>query len=76
MLRDKATKIDVNGGTGGIIRTCVINQELMIYKLDKTFKAQTPNELNRLNPDMPWLITEHSDIGTSHPVLTRLVIQS
>jgi len=78
MKRNMAGSFQVNGGTGKIIRTCVVDGHLEIYKIDKTFRAKTPDGLDPecKNPDMPWIISEHSQYGCGHPVVARLLIQS
>ncbi len=78
MKRDMAGSFQVNGGTGKVIRTCVVDGHLEIYKIDKTFRAKTPDGLDpeRKNPDMPWVISEHSEYGCGHPIVARLLLQS
>lgn len=77
-LRDKAGSFEVKGGTGKVIRTLVIDGYLEVYKIDKTFRVQTPDGLDpeRKNPNMPWVISEYSEYGCSHPVIARLLLQS
>lgn len=78
MLRDKAGVFEVKGGTGEITRMCVVDGCLEIYKIDKTFRAISPDGMDpeKTNPNMPWVITEHSDVGSAHPVVARILLQS
>lgn len=76
--RDMAGKFEVNGGTGPIIRMGVVSGFLEIYKVDKTFRAKSPQALDpeRVNPSMPWVISDYLDYGCAHTVVARLLIQS
>lgn len=78
MQRDKAGVFEVKGGTGEITRMCVVDGCLEIYKIDKTFRAISPDGMDpdKRNPNMPWVISEHSDIGSAHPVVARILLQS
>ena len=74
--RDGAASFDLQGGTGGIITMCPLKDCMEVYKVDRTFRIQTPETLDpgRSNPKMPWVI-DTVDVGTGNHIVARILIQ-
>lgn len=76
--RHQAGQVDLKGGTGGITGTYGLDKYLEIYKIDHTFRIQTPESLDpdETVPDMPWVVSEAPGIGSGNPIVARVFIQS
>ncbi len=57
---------------------CSCGDFLEIYKIDKTFRVKTPESIDpqRTNPKALWTASPQSDIGTSNPIVARVLLQS
>jgi hypothetical protein len=56
---------------------CSCGGFLEIYKLDKTFRVRTPESIDPLetNPNAPWVASPFSDVGSSNPIVARVLLQ-
>jgi hypothetical protein len=76
--RDSAGYVDLEGGTGPITQMCPAGDFLEVYKIDKTFRIHTPEKLDpeRKDPIMSFVVTSIDGIGSKHPIVARVFIQS
>lgn len=76
--RDCPGYVDLEGGTGPITQMCSTSDFLEVYKIDKTFRIHTPENLDpeRKDPNMSFVVTSIDDIGSKHPIVARIFIQS
>ncbi|MGY3027076.1 hypothetical protein ACVWXR_004911 [Pseudomonas lurida] len=76
--RHAAGKMELQGGTGPITKMCPCGSFLEIYKQDKTFRVQTPESIDpdNTNPDAPWVVSPVADVGSSNPIVARVLLQS
>lgn len=76
--RDSAGSFELKEGTGPITAVCPCGDFLEIYKIDKTFRIVTPETIDpdRTNPNALWTNSPHSDIGSSNPIVARILLQS
>lgn len=76
--RDAAGSFELLEGTGEITGMVSCGEFLEIYKRDKTYRVTTPDTVDpeRVNANAPWLVSPVSDVGSAHPVVARLFIQS
>lgn len=65
-------------GTGEVTGMVSCGDFLEVYKRDKTYRVTTPGTVDpgRTNANAPWLVSPVSDVGSAHPVVARLFIQS
>jgi hypothetical protein len=51
---------------------------LEIYKRDVTFRLRTPDSIDpdRTNADLPWVTSPVARVGSSHPAIARVLVQS
>lgn len=75
--RHAAGSMELKEGTGPITAMCPCGKFLEIYKIDKTFRIQTPEGIDpdETNPNAPWVATPVDDIGTSNPIIARVLLQ-
>ncbi len=75
--RHAAGSFELKEGTGGITGMCPCGQFLEIYKIDKTFRIQSPESIDpeQTNPNALWVTTPVSDIGSKNPIISRLLLQ-
>jgi len=64
-------------GTGGIITMCPCERFLEVYKVDTTFRIETPETIDpdRTNPNAPMVATVADRIGSAHPIVARVLLQ-
>ena len=76
--RDSAGSFELKEGTGAITAMCPCGEFLEIYKIDKTFRIKTPESIDpeRTNPNALWTASPHSDVGSSNPIIARVLLQS
>lgn len=76
--RHQAGHVALKGGTGGITGMYGLDNYLETYKIDRTFRIQTPDSLDpdETVSDMPWVVSEVPGIGSGHPIVARVFIQS
>jgi len=76
--RHQAGSTELKGGTGGITGMYGLDNYLEIYKVDHTFRTQTPESLDpdETVPDMPWVVSEVPGVGSGNPIVARVFIQS
>lgn len=76
--RDSAGSFELKEGTGPITALCPCGDFLEIYKVDKTFKIVTPETIDpdRTNPNALWTNSPVSDVGSSNPIVARVLLQS
>jgi len=77
-LRFGGGSLEMKGGTGGITQMCSCGDFLEIFKVDTTFRVQSPESLDpeETNPDMPWVVTHISDVGSGNKIVARVLLQS
>lgn len=75
--RHAAGSFELQGGTDGVTRMCSCGEFLEIYKIDKTYRVQSPESIDpeQTNPDAMWVITPISDVGSQHPIVSRILLQ-
>ncbi len=68
----------IKGGTGDILRLCTAKEYLEVYKIDKVFRVKMGNhqDLESIDFDQPGTVAVHADIGASHDLIARLVLQN
>ncbi|MGL5271019.1 MAG: hypothetical protein ACRC7I_10985 [Selenomonadaceae bacterium] len=73
-----AMSLELSGGTGGIVSMCPCSSFMEVYKIDKTFQIQTPENLDpqEIDPNMGWVVKEKDNIGSNNKIIARLIIQS
>jgi hypothetical protein len=64
-------------GPGGITGMLPCGQFLEMYKIDKTFRIQSPENIDpeQTNPNAFWLTTPVSDDGSKNPIIARIMLQ-
>jgi len=65
------------GGTGAVMHPISMPGFLEIYKVDRTFKALTPDDVDpkRTKPNVPWAWAITDDAGSANPIIARVFIQ-
>lgn len=65
-------------GTGSITGMCSFGDFLEIYKMDKTFRVQSPESIDpdQTNPNALWVTTPVSDVGSQNPIISRIILQN
>jgi hypothetical protein len=76
--RHAAGAFELKEGTGGITGMCPCGDFLEIYKIDKTFRVQSPESIDpqQTNPNAMWVTTPISDDGSKNPIISRTMLQS
>lgn len=76
-LRDAAGTLNLVGGTGGIIQMIGLPNFLEAYKIDATFRIQTPQTIDptNSNPKAPWVVKRIDGIGSSSLAVARIFLQ-
>ncbi len=76
--RHRGGAINLKGGTGPIIKMVGVTDFIEFYKVDKTFRGQTPENLDpeETVPDIPWVVSEIPDVGCGNPIVARVFIQT
>lgn len=76
--RDQAGQVKLVEGTGPITKMLPMGEFLEIYKRDITFRVRTPDSIDpdRTNADLPWVTSPVAWVGSSHPAIARVLIQS
>jgi hypothetical protein len=77
MPRDAGGTITINDGTGPIRTMLSTGDLLFVYKADKTFKVETPETIDpkRTNPSAPFVVSAVENIGCSHWIVARVLLQ-
>ena len=77
MPRDAGGSIEIEEGTGPIRAMITTGELLEVYKSDKTFRVTTPETIDpeRTNPNAPFVVTATQDVGTSNPIVARVLLQ-
>jgi hypothetical protein len=76
--RHRGATVKLENGTGGIVDIVPHKDYAEAYKPDWTFRLQTPENIDpkETAPDVPWAVHEIPHVGSSNPIVARLVIQS
>jgi hypothetical protein len=76
--RFAAASFELKEGTGEITHMYPSDGFLEIYKIDATFRVQSPESLDPevTNPNMLWVAQLVSDIGSGNKIVARVFIQS
>ena len=77
MPRDAAGQFEITEGTGPIRAMISTGELLEIFKLDKTFRVTTPETIDpaRTNPNAPFTVSLVQNVGTSNPIVARVLLQ-
>lgn len=77
MPRDGANSAELVGGTGPVMHPISMPSWLEIYKVDRTFRLQTPDCIDpgRTKPDVPWSWQISDEAGAANPIIARVFIQ-
>jgi len=69
--------MDLIGGTGGVMHPIGLSGFMEIYKIDRTFQAQAPDNIDpeRTKSDVPWAWRISDDAGCLNPIVARVFIQ-
>jgi hypothetical protein len=75
--RDSAGSFTLEGGTGGITVMCPCGDFLEVYKVDRTYRIETPETIDpqRTNPHAPFVASLVAEVGSSHPIVARVLLQ-
>ena len=75
--RDAAGSLDLHGGTGGITAMCSCGEFLEVYKEGVTFRVRCPESIDpgRTNPNAPFVAAVADSVGSSSPVVARVLLQ-
>jgi hypothetical protein len=75
--RDGANSAELVGGTGPVMHPIGMPGWLEIYKVDRTFRLQTPDSIDpgRTKPDVPWSWQISDEAGAANPIIARIFIQ-
>ena len=75
--RYSAGSVELKEGTGPITMVCSYGEFLELYKADKTFRLKTPETIDpeETNPDAPWVVSPVSNVGSSNPIIARVLLQ-
>ncbi|MCE3045370.1 hypothetical protein [Legionella sp. 16cNR16C] len=71
----KAISFQLNEGTGGITGMCPCGAFLEMYKIDKTFRIQSNQNIEPQDDDL-WITTPTSDVGTGNRIVARTLLQN
>ncbi|MCJ8337273.1 MAG: hypothetical protein MJK10_02285 [Pseudomonadales bacterium] len=77
-LRSSANSMQLQEGTGNILAMIPCGDFIEMFKIDKSFRVQTPAGVDPdgLNPNAPWTASIASDIGSMNKIVARVFIQS
>jgi hypothetical protein len=77
MPRDTGGSIEITEGTGPIRAMISTGELLEIFKVDKTFRVATPESIDpeRTNPNAPFTVSMVQNVGTSNPIVARVLLQ-
>jgi hypothetical protein len=75
--RDQGGKFEITEGTGPIRAMISTGEHLGIYKVDKTFRVETPEKIDpkRTNPNAPFTVSTVQNVGTSNEIVARVLLQ-
>lgn len=76
--RHAAGSMELKEGTGSITAMVPCGDFMEIFKVDKTFRVQTPERVDPdgKNPNAPWVATPVDDVGSGNLIVARAFIQS
>ena len=76
--RHAAGSMELKEGTGGITAMIPCGDFMEMFKVDKTFRVQTPQGVDPegKNPNAPWVAAPVDDVGSGNPIVARVFIQS
>lgn len=74
--RDRAGSFEL-GTDGSIMGMYSFGEFLEIYTQNKTFRITSPDNIDphKTNPNTPWVTTPIRDVGSSNPIIARLIMQ-
>ncbi len=77
MPRDAGGSIEITEGTGPIRAMVSTGELLEMYKVDKTFRIDTPETIDpeRTNPNAPFTVRTVQNVGTSNRIVARVLLQ-
>ena len=77
MPRDAGGSIEITEGTGPILAMVSTGELLELFKVDKTFRVQTPESIDpeRTNPNVPFTVSTVQNVGTSNQIVSRVLLQ-
>ena len=76
--RHSAGSLELKEGTGPITAMCPCGSFLEVFKVDKTFRIQTPESIDpeETNPNAPWVASPVSDVGSGNLSVARVLLQA
>lgn len=71
-------RLELKAGTGLVTAMFPHKDYMEVYKSDYTFRLRSPEQLDseEKSPDVPWVISEVSGIGSANQIVARTTIQS
>ena len=77
MPRDGAGRMDLIGGTGALVHPISMPGFIEVYKVDRTFQMQSPDNVDpsRTMPNAPWTWRISDEVGCANPIVGRVFIQ-
>jgi hypothetical protein len=75
--RDRAGRFSLPSETGAIKYMVGLGAFLEIHTVHATYRVKTADQLDpaRTKPDMPWSRSVHASVGSSNPIVARILIQ-
>jgi len=75
--RHAAGSMELKEGTGGITAMVACGDFMEMFKVDKTFRVQTPEGVDPegTNPNAPWVAAPVDDVGSGNLIVARAFIQ-
>ena len=76
--RHSAGSFELKGGTGPLTAMQSCGEFLEIYKVDKTFRVQSPESIDpeETNPNALWVTAPFDDVGSGNPIIARVLLQN
>jgi hypothetical protein len=77
MPRDAGGSIEITEGTGPLRAIISTGDLLELFKVDTTFRIQTPEGIDpgRTNPNAPFTVSLVQNVGTSNRIVARVLLQ-
>ena len=76
--RHSAGSFDMQEGTGPITGMQPCGEFLEMYKVDKTFRIKSPENIDpdETNPNAIWISSPVDDVGSGNPIVARAFLQN
>ena len=75
--REAPISLELRGGTGSILHIVSLADFVEAYKVDTTFRVETPETIDpeNANPKAPCVVTQIDGVGASSPAVARTIVQ-